>query len=104
MNPQLRGPSAFRRPKGLLLLLSTPLVVPGFMFNKNMLFLSLALVLACSPSSGQTQDNVALGTSGWLNPSLASQDDPWSEGIVGTGLLLRRLDGVKRVLLDRRSS
>ncbi len=69
------------------------------MFNKNMLFLSLALVLACSPSSGQTQDNVVLGTSGWLNPSLASQDDPWSEGIVGTGLLLRRLDGVKRVLL-----
>ncbi len=69
------------------------------MFNKNMLFLSLALVLACSPSSGQTQDNVVLGTSGWLNPSLASQDDPWSEGIVGTGLLLRRLDGVKRVLM-----
>ncbi|MGD2121192.1 MAG: PIG-L family deacetylase [Gemmatimonadota bacterium] len=30
---------------------------------------------------------------------MAFQDDPWSEGIVGTGLLLRRLDGVKRVLM-----
>lgn len=69
------------------------------MLKKNLLLLGLAMVLACSPSRGQTPDIEALGGSEWLNPSLASQDDPWSEGIVGTGLLLRRLDGVKRVLM-----
>ncbi len=32
-------------------------------------------------------------------PSMAAQEDRWSRGSVGTGLLLRRLDGVKRVLM-----
>ncbi len=69
------------------------------MLKKDTLLLSLALVLACSPSKGQIPEGSSEGSTGWLSPSLASQDDPWSEGIVGTGLLLRRLDGVKRVLL-----
>jgi LmbE family N-acetylglucosaminyl deacetylase len=32
-------------------------------------------------------------------PGLLAQDAAWSSGTLGTGLLLRRLDGVKRVLL-----
>jgi LmbE family N-acetylglucosaminyl deacetylase len=30
---------------------------------------------------------------------LSAQEDPWSRGSAGTGLLLRKLDGVKRVLM-----
>ncbi len=41
---------------------------------------------------------VFLMTGIW-GPPLSAQEDLWSRGSVGTGLLLRRLDGVKRVLM-----
>jgi len=70
------------------------------MLKRPLLLLVLASIVACSPSEGQTAGGSTVGTSSpWLTSSLASQDDPWTEGIVGTGLLLRRLDGVKRVLM-----
>lgn len=70
------------------------------MLKRHSLLLAVALVAACSPSEGQVKRASVTGTlSPRLVPGLASQDDPWSEGIVGTGLLLRRLDGVKRVLM-----
>ena len=70
------------------------------MLKRPLLLLVLASIVACSPSEGQTSGGSTAGTSSsWLTSDLASQDDPWSEGIVGTGLLLRRLDGVKRVLM-----
>ncbi len=55
------------------------------MFNKLALLLA-AVMLIASPEVQPSQ-------------RLAAQEDPWSEGAVGTGLLLRRLDGVKRVLM-----
>lgn len=70
------------------------------MLKKIVFLLTLALLVACSPSGGQSS---AGSTSEKIGASqamgLASQGDPWAEGIVGTGLLLRRLDGVKRVLM-----
>lgn len=70
------------------------------MLKRPLLFLILASVVACDPSEGQPSGGSTPGpSSSWMISGLASQGDPWSEGIVGTGLLLRRLDGVKRVLL-----
>ena len=70
------------------------------MVKRPLLFLILAFIVSCSPSEGQTSGGSGVGTSSpWLTSALVSQADPWSQGIVGTGLLLRRLDGVKRVLM-----
>jgi LmbE family N-acetylglucosaminyl deacetylase len=69
------------------------------MLNRPLFLLVLASMVACNPSEGQTSGGLTVEASSWMASGLASQDDPWSKGIVGTGLLLRRLDGVKRVLM-----
>ncbi len=70
------------------------------MLKRPLLISALALLAACGPSQGQTSDgSYTPELEAWLSSGISSQDDPWSEGIVGTGLLLRRLDGVKRVLM-----
>lgn len=66
---------------------------------KRALFLCMSLAIACSPSRGQMSEPGSEPLPGLLPASLAVEDDPWSEGIVGTGLLLRKLDGAKRVLM-----
>ncbi len=68
---------------------------------KNVLFvLTLTLGGGMVPAGGQVQTGGStLERPAFLAVDPAFRDDPWSEGIVGTGLLLRRLDGVKRVLM-----
>ncbi|MBT8398684.1 MAG: PIG-L family deacetylase [Gemmatimonadetes bacterium] len=70
------------------------------MLKKSILLSVLALFAACGPSQGQSSNaSNDPDLQPWLSSGLVSQDDPWTDGIVGTGLLLRRLDGVKRVLM-----
>jgi LmbE family N-acetylglucosaminyl deacetylase len=66
---------------------------------KRAILLCVATAVACSPSLGQVSGHSDGEVPGLLPPSLAAEDDPWSEGLVGTALLLRRLDGAKRVLM-----
>ena len=42
---------------------------------------------------------LALALPGMRVPALQAQEELWSRGSVGAGLLLRKLDGVKRVLM-----
>lgn len=62
--------------------------------------LILALAGGWAPSHGQmVLSGEGPNGGSWQAMAPTSQSGPWSDGLVGTGLLLRRLDGVKRVLL-----
>lgn len=88
-------------PEGLSVIpVPTPQRGLGLMLKRPLVVLPILIMVACSPSRGQTGPGLGEESHpSWFVSTLSSQDDPWSEGIVGTGLLLRRLDGVKRVLL-----
>jgi len=71
-----------------------------FMQTRSALVFLASSVLTFSPTAGQTLGQGSPESPpSWVTSGPDLQDGPWSEGIVGTGLLLRRLDGVKRVLM-----